>query len=106
MTEQEAYGCISILSEAYSNDKWSQERARIWKKFLCELDDFECAVRAIEELLRTHKYVPAISEVRDGYISDSRRRQPLALVEPSPSPEQVKAQASKIRQLLKTAGLR
>lgn len=113
MTFEQALRCIALIAEAWPQQTWTEIRTMTWAEFICELADHGLAEEAIRELVRTSSFPPAIADIRSAYMELSGRRlalapppKPLIEDDPDPTPEQMREQATRLRALIESAGLR
>ena len=64
MTRQEALKLVAILEAAYPRQELRRDTVEIYAMFLQDLD-YKLAERVIAQHIRTQKWFPAISEIRE-----------------------------------------
>lgn len=64
MTRQEALKLVAILEAAYPRQELRRDAVEIYAMFLQDLD-YKVAERVIAQHIRTQKWFPAISEIRE-----------------------------------------
>jgi len=67
MTRQEALKLVAILEAAYPRQELRRDTVEIYAMFLQDLD-YKVAERVIAQHIRTQKWFPAISEIREACV--------------------------------------
>lgn len=67
MTRQEALKLVAILEAAYPRQELRRDTVEIYARFLQDLD-YKVAERVIAQHIRTQKWFPAISEIREACV--------------------------------------
>lgn len=70
MTEKEAAALVAMLKASYPNQKIEHATVVAYQRALASEDFAEC-MRAVEDIVATEKYFPAISEIK---LAVARRR--------------------------------
>lgn len=63
MSPSQAAELVAILSAAFPNEKWTEQTCEVYEQMLLDLD-VQLAMRAVQVLVCTSRFVPTIAEIR------------------------------------------